>query len=91
MNPLAVNANPPVPTSQAASDDEPATPTPANAEQASEVQAASPSATMAPASAGTPGGSTASGEEQDVDKLADKVWAIIRHKLHIERERQRGF
>ncbi len=49
------------------------------------------SGSMAPASAGTPGVAAAGEAEQDVDKLADKVWAIIRQKLHIERERQRGF
>ena len=49
------------------------------------------SGSMAPASAGTPGVAAAGAAEQDVDKLADKVWAIIRQKLHIERERQRGF
>ena len=49
------------------------------------------SGSMAPASAGTPGVAADGAAEQDVDKLADKVWAIIRQKLHIERERQRGF
>jgi hypothetical protein len=37
--------------------------------------------------AGPPAAATSEGE---IDKLADRVWQVIRRRLQIERERQRG-
>jgi hypothetical protein len=41
----------------------------------------------APAAGAAP---TAEAAEQSVERLAEQVWQLLRHRLRIERERQRG-
>jgi hypothetical protein len=50
-------------------------------------------AAVATAGAGVSGdgaGSAPTPPEQDIDKLADKVWQVVRRKLALERERRHG-
>ncbi len=79
--PPAVRRMPPAPDDGGSGDDLVSQGSPATPAQPPPAATADPSAE----------GAAAATSDADVDKLADKVWTIIRHKLHIERERQRGF
>ena len=60
-----------------------------------EVQSAdTPAAGEAPPAAGAPpaaaAGAAAAAGEPDIERLADRVWQVVRRKLALERERRHG-